>query len=500
MTKECARLGSFEWLLSAAIALVGSIVLFDASAGINWLIWVALAVLVTLASRRFGDFALTRPPIFLGLAAIIAAGADARTTDTGAHVGIFWLTAVLLAAFLYCIARETWADVRLVELVVSPFVSLARVVTSAIREIGLALRAATDGPSRTIVRRTLLVAPVVILLLILFGGADPIIHSTIQDIEEWFPTITIGARLVFFGFLLLVMLGACSRLPDLKFGIPPRELRLSIAPRPMDGMILVGSTLATLVAFLILQTIYIFVQLPSQIGNGVTYAEYARRGFGQLCVVVTIVAAVILVAEKFRDPAAASQSRTLRRLEFATFAAAGLILLSALRRVILYENAYGYTIARIHATAYIVFMSGFLVFLALELRAGGITGALGRRSSALALVVMLVILYWNDQAWAMNRNIDRIHTTGKFDVSYAASLSADAVPTLIQRKNELPPAAWGALKEAAACKDFHVSLKWYEWNSAMSAALSAMKGAHQFMPLACRPLSTTRARGDKPAS
>jgi two-component system sensor histidine kinase BaeS len=224
--------------------------------------------------------------------------------------------------------------------------------------------------------------------------------------------------------------------------------------------------------------VYLFVHLPNQLGNGVTYAEYARRGFGELCVVVTIVGAVILFAEKLRrnselTPAVAARRSNLRALEFGTLAAAFLLLLSALRRVILYEQAYGYTVARLHATAYIVFMAGFLILLTLQLRGGGVTPSLARRTAALGFVIILAILYWNDQAWIMNRNIDRIRETGKFDAKYAASLSDDALPTIAGRKNEIAPADWIALRDRLACKRLPAPDTWYQWNAARSSARAA---------------------------
>ena len=478
MIEQQTRLRGFEWLLSAAVALIGSIIVLDRSAGINGVIWVTLAVTVTLLCRRSAGPAPAGPPFLLGGAAIIAAGAAARTTDVAVHVGIFWLTAFLLAAFLSHILVSEWEEIGLFSLLTSPFRSAARVVTSALREAGLALRSATDSNSNAVLRRIIIVAPVVIILLILLGGADPVIDSVIHSISLWLPTITISERAAFFVFFFVVMIGACSRLPDLKFALPPLQPPLRYGVTGNDGTILVASTLATLILFLILQTIYLLVQPPSEIGNGVTYAEYARRGFGQLCVVVTIVAGVILFAERFRDPLDIARLRKLRRLEFATIGAAGLILLSALRRVILYEEAYGYTVARVQATAYIIFIAAFLVLLALELGRGQITQTLARRSAAFALAIVLVILYWNDQAWIMNRNIDRIHATGKFDASYAAGLSLDAFPAAANRKNELLPADWDTVRDRAACKSTRGPYHWYEWNPVRSAAISAKDALH----------------------
>jgi hypothetical protein len=485
MIEDDRRLNAFHWLLIAAAALLGSLILFDAAAGINWSIWVALAVAVTLLCRRPRNVALSDPAVLLGVAAIISAGADARTTDTPVHVGIFWLTAVLLAAFLTAVAAKDWEEIGLLELAFSPIRSAGRVLTAAAREAGLVLRAATDSPSRPLLRRIAIVAPVVIALIVLLAGADPVIHSVVERIGVWLPKITVSARAVFFAVLLVVLTGACSRLPDFRIAMPPLQPRFRNGPTAKDAIVLLASTLATLVVFLVLQTIYLFVRPPGAVGSGVTYADYARKGFGQLCIVVTIVAGVILFAEHCRDKGERTTPPALRNLEFAAIAAAALILILALRRVLLYEEAYGFTTARVHATAYIVFAGGFLALLAYELARGGITQSLGRRSLLFGLAVLLVILYWNDQAWIMNRNIDRIRRTGKFDADYAATLLPDALPALVARKTELPNESWNALMFSIACTPPVGSTEWYQWNPVRAAAQSARETLRLARPAGC---------------
>ncbi|MBA3645769.1 MAG: DUF4173 domain-containing protein [Gemmatimonadaceae bacterium] len=485
MTEQPTGHPSASWIFAALSALLGASTLFDAHAGINWGIWVALTTLAALYCQRSEDFRRARPSTLLALAAILAAGADARTANSGAHVGIFCLTAFILGVFI-CSIRATDADeVRLLTLLTSPFLAVASVAVSAARKIGSLLQPAPGSSSRTAVRRTVLVAPVVLVIIALLAGADPVIHSTVESVTTWIPEVMMPARVIFFLVLLFVTLGAFSRLPDLKLALPLQGAQLRGGPTAADATVLVGSTLATLALFLILQVVYLFVHLPNQIGNGVTYAEYARRGFGELCVVVTIVAAVILFAEKLRRNNEGTRSALLRNLEFGSLVAAGLILLSALRRVVLYEQAYGYTVARVHATAYIVFIAGCLILLADQLRRGSITPALARRSAAFGLIVVLAILYWNDQAWITNRNIDRIRETGKFDVKYAASLSDDALPTIARRKNEIAPADWIALRDRLACKRLPESDEWYEWNAARAAARTARASLRLAASTAC---------------
>lgn len=459
-------------ILAALCAVLGATILFDAHPGINWGIWVAVTTIATLFSHRSGDLSRARPAIVLAVASVLAAGAAMRTSDNDAQFGIFCLTAFLLGVLLTTIYATDANEVKFLALLKSPFLAVASVAVSAARKLASFLQGSTDSSSKTAVRRTVLVAPVVIVLIALLGGADPTIHSIIESVGRWLPEIELPGRIIFFVVLFVVTLGAFSRLPEFKISLPFQDAQLRGGPTAADGTVLVASTLGTLLLFLALQVVYLFVHVPTQAGNGVTYADYARRGFGELCVVVTIVAAVVLFADKLQRDAERRAGR-LKKLEIATVAAAGLVLISALRRVVLYEQAYGFTVARVHAIAYIAFIAGVLILLGLELSRGRITPAFGRRSAALALVVVLAILYWNDQAWIMNRNIDRISTTGKFDALYAASLSADALPTIARRKNEITAADWAVLRDRLACKPVPAAGAWFEWNPVRGSARDA---------------------------
>lgn len=470
-------------------ALLGAAILFDSHPGINWVTWVAFTVIAALYCQRGADIGRATPALLLAAAAILAAGAAMRTSDPGVHFGTFCLTAFLLGVFICTVYATDSTQVGILTLITSPFLAVANVGVAAAREFVSSFQGGSSSSSKTVMRRLVLVAPVVLVIFALLGGADPVIHTAVESIGTWLPEIIRPGRAVFFVVLFVVTIGAFSRLPEFKLDNPFQGAPLRGGPTAGDGVVLVGSTLATLALFLVLQMVYLFVRVPGQIGNGVTYAEYARRGFGELCVVVTIVAAVILFAERLQRNGKSQRSARLDKLELASLIAAGLVLLSALRRVILYEQAYGYTVARVQATAYIVFIAGFLILLGAQLFRGGITPALGRRAAALALVIVLALLYWNDQAWIMNRNIDRIGETGKFDVDYAARLSGDALPTIARRKNEIAAADWTALRDRLACKRVIEPDAWYEWNPARAAA----RGARAALQLPSTPACPKRA-------
>jgi hypothetical protein len=185
--------------------------------------------------------------------------------------------------------------------------------------------------------------------------------------------------------------------------------------------------------------------------------------------------------------------------------------------VILYEQAYGFTTSRLFAQAYMIGMALALVALGLELTRGGISIAFGRRVAEIALSVVTVLVFWNHEAWIVNKNIDRAVQTGKFDLDYARGLSGDAFPALITRRGELGPAQ----AEVVAAVDCaprwpgKPGLRWFEWNRSERAQRRAFAAVH---PTACPagqslvwrrydqrkpqaiPDSTSGASGGKPAS
>ena len=159
----------------------------------------------------------------------------------------------------------------------------------------------------------------------------------------------------------------------------------------------------------------------------------------------------------------------LVRLELALLVALELVLFSAFRRVILYEQAYGFTTARLFAQAYMVVMCLALLALAIEVARGSISIAFGRRVAEIALGVFTVLVFWNYEAWIVNRNIDRAAHDGKFDLGYAVRLSTDAIPTLISRRAEVPTETRAGMEAWLSCVPLPAERRWFEWNRSVRA-------------------------------
>jgi hypothetical protein len=185
-----------------------------------------------------------------------------------------------------------------------------------------------------------------------------------------------------------------------------------------------------LAAFVAVQATVMFAARPDALlGTGTTAAERAREGFGQLVAVTVITVALLAWAGRRAGTDRSSGRRLLAVLGGGLVALVLVVVASALRRMALYEQAFGWTVLRIHVAAFEVWLAVVLVLCGAawllrrtDLVARGVVLAAGAS--------LLVLNLASPDALAASANVDRYAATGKVDLDYLARLSDDAVPAL----------------------------------------------------------------------
>jgi Domain of unknown function (DUF4173) len=206
------------------------------------------------------------------------------------------------------------------------------------------------------------------------------------------------------------------------------------APAPRLGAteiaVVLGSLDALFLLFVIVQIRYLFGG-ASLVGikSGLTYAEYARQGFFELVAVAALALPVLLGAHWLLRRETPADERGFRLPALIQVLLIFVIMASAIERMVLYQREYGQTELRLYTSAFMGWLGVvFLWFLLTVLR--------GRRrhfvfGSMLAGFGVLAVLYAiNPDAVIARVNLARAAGGRPFDASYAASLSADAVPAL----------------------------------------------------------------------
>ena len=158
-----------------------------------------------------------------------------------------------------------------------------------------------------------------------------------------------------------------------------------------------------------------------------------------------------------------------------------LLLLSALRRLWMYEAAYGFTTLRLYAHAYMVVVALLLVLLGSELWRGLEPGRVARRAAGVGVLALIALTYWNHEAWIVRENIARYVQTGHLDTLYLLDLSPNAVPAIVESLSTLPEGPAGLLRESL---QRHYSpdsdgraCRWFEWNLRRGQAAEALRAA-----------------------
>lgn len=464
------------WLAAVAVAALGTWVMYDALPGINWSMWTAAASIGLLLFQRQSLPRAVLIPI--AGAVIIALGAAVTADEFMLFLSV--LSVIMLLAFAMLLSPDP--RIRRITagfFVSAPIVAFATAISQTFSRVSNALQLVRSDRARSVLRGLMITVPVVVVFALLLSNADPIFADWREAVKRLLMNWEFLPRTVFFFGLLTLALGAYS---FAIYGQPYTAPLLDYKPRkflgPTERVILLGSVAVLFWIFLGVQLSYLFGNLPQVQGSGMTFAEYARRGFAELTVVATASAVLILVSERFGE--SGQRSGQIRIATLAVLIAVLLLLSSAFNRVLLYEEAYGFTTARLYAQAYMLIVAAAVFALGWEMRGEIDPSRLFRRVFTIATVTFIVLIYWNHHAWIANRNIDQATKTGKLDTVYLTrDLGFDAVPTIVDRLPTIPEPSRSDLKRALiaryAKRPRLYDSKWYEFNMRRSAAAEALK-------------------------
>lgn len=185
------------------------------------------------------------------------------------------------------------------------------------------------------------------------------------------------------------------------------------------------------VLFVALQFSYLFGAWQGILPESATYAEYTHSGFGELIGVTLINFALLLIGLYSTERGEKTVRRTLDALLYLLVFCSAAMLGSAFSRLLLYEEAYGYTRLRFLVHAFMIFLFLLLILFALCVRFRRLP--LGRWMVVLGVCAYLALNYACMDRVIAVLNLERPETAGvSADLDYLLSLSSDAVPVLVE--------------------------------------------------------------------
>jgi Domain of unknown function (DUF4173) len=460
-------------LLAAAAALVASAAIPGQPFGVNLTITGALVlVAVGAATRRSIDWSYG---LFAGLALVLLSLPAIRSAA--------WLVALDLLGALFvtsvCVARARgWADVS---------ISLPRVIGNVPRGTlhvvrPVARRATLVLPNFGLgVRAAVLSGVLLVIFGSLFASADPAFASLAKQflVPNWDLSLVLTRVIVAVGALVLT--GSITLLSP-EFGPSPTLGAQMWRGEPIQVQLSAAEWKPALLLIDLLFGSFVLVQIAVLFGGrdhvlntaGLTYAEYARQGFFQLIVVALLTLGVVAAAVRF-SRVEVSDRRWMKTLLGLLCLFTLVILASALTRMNLYQETYGFTRLRLLVDVTIVWLGAvFMMLFAAGIKWGG--AWLPRAVVLLSAVTLVGFNIYNPDARIGERNIDRYFRTGKIDLGYLAGLSPDAVSQLIRLPEPLRSCALAGMESRVANDSF------WSWNLARQDARRLLVSPSQRPP------------------
>jgi hypothetical protein len=326
-------------------------------------------------------------------------------------------------------------------------------------------------------------------LLLLFGGlfasADAVFDQMVQRLFHWdFNWLASHAitaalySLIAAGFLRLTLATPAWQSPERE-----RFSRFSL------GILEVGIALGLLDLLFLL---FVHVQFRYFFGGaalvrlsaGLTYAQYARHGFFELVSVAAWVLPVLLLLHWLLRAGNAAHERLFRALAAMLVVMVFVVMASAVQRMRLYQDAYGMTELRFYTTAFMGWLATLLLwFAATVLRGHRERFAFGALVTAFLAIGLLDRI--NPDAFIVRTNVARLAAGLTFDPNYVITLSADAVPALVEALPALDEAKRQRIeKRVLASGSSPIDQDWRTWNwSRQQASRAATRYQSLCLPL-----------------
>ena len=293
--------------------------------------------------------------------------------------------------------------------------------------------------------------PLGLIFVVLFASADPIFRDRVSDLLGFRLDLGDLPGRMLFTLAAAWLLGGLVSIAAI--GLPDLE-RSSLGAAARSGVLTTGRTLGLPEALVILAVIdlvigsfvglqiaYLFGGLDTLEAAGITYAQYARRGFFELVAAAVLAGTVVAVLEATVQ----RRTRTYVAALVALIGLTALVLVSASLRLGLYQAAYGWTELRLYVLAAIATMGAALVVLVVLVLTDR-SRWLGHALAALALVSLVGLNLLVPASFVAARNIERVVEPtlvppdghSGLDAEYLAVLPDDAIPVMVEALPSLP--------------------------------------------------------------
>jgi hypothetical protein len=325
-----------------------------------------------------------------------------------------------------------------------------------------------------VIRGFLIAAPIFLLFAGLLASADVIFSNRIEDflsaiaIEKAPEYLLRGVIILLIAYLMAgIFIHAAGRGQSRGALMQAKRPKLSPFLGGTEWIIILGSIDLLFMAFVATQFQYFFGGDANICINGLTYAQYARRGFGELVAVATFTMLLLLAVDRYGLRESKSQKLTYSVLSGMMVSSVVVILVSAFQRLSLYEDAFGFSRLRTYTHIFIIWL-GFLLVAFLVLVLVRKQRSIIQFALIASIGFVLSISFLDVDAFIVKQNVQRASDGAELDINYLQSLSDDAIPAMADAysSSELSEQTRDELGAAITCMaDERKSGKQHSWKS-----------------------------------
>ena len=281
---------------------------------------------------------------------------------------------------------------------------------------------------KKIIKALVIVIPILFVVIFLLSSADMIfnnifsgIFNSLKNLLEDFSGYNLVGRLIsmflLFGYLSLVILFIINDFSKEKNNLKEEKSK--------DAFTMKVLLTVLNVVYVIFDIIQIKSLMFHSVGDGVTYAEYARQGFFELMFVSIINISIILFSKKYKS----NDKNYINIMSIMMVILTLIIIVSAFLRMYLYEVAYGYTLLRL--LVYITLITEVILLIPTIKYIINPNTKIVRDYMIIIISVYTFINFINIDRLIAEKNIERYYDNKKIDLLYLENYSANNIPCLI---------------------------------------------------------------------
>jgi Domain of unknown function (DUF4173) len=421
-----------------ALGILAEISFFHGAIGIAYPVFIA--VFYTVVFYRIGlSFTHRRIGILLMVVIWILSASYLFFDNIFFYLLNSLMIPVLVFAHIVLITAPNhmkWSSIQFLNLLIQKiaraFSYSTRLVKLLFRRLFKQMKDETALLVKRIIIGLLIGLPLLLFITVLLMSADAVFGDMMMEVPEFILDLNFLEgffRSLVALFLMLVFFGVFQVLH--KRYIPPVVHSFKEKKKAVRWDHVIAATILILLNSIYL--LFVVIQFKYFFGDALqgdyTYAEHARRGFFELVFVTMMNWSLLIICLKFVKATKRSADYFMKVMYSLLIMASGVMLISAYQRLSMYEAAYGFTMDRILAHTFMLFLIVIFAYTFIRVWLEGI--------SLLHFYVIAGLLFYtalnaiNLEKMIVDNNLERFEESNKIDIYYLNSLSYSGIEGLI---------------------------------------------------------------------